>query len=129
MLLRILCVHIETSSIWAVFVNKNRYISVSLESEEDKSSTLQYEKCMHLSNNYLYIIMHKFMFPTLKHSTWKSPVFSCNHEQTDLILLYNNLTAPVWKELVKKVRIIVKTCFITCYTSDWSPLWETKSTP
>ena len=37
MLLRILCVHIETSSLWAEFVNKNRCINVSLVSEEDKS--------------------------------------------------------------------------------------------
>ena len=33
----ILCVHIETSSLWAEFVNKNRYISVRLVSEEVKS--------------------------------------------------------------------------------------------
>ena len=32
-----LCVHIETSSLWAEFVNKNRCISVLLVSEEDKS--------------------------------------------------------------------------------------------
>ena len=37
MKLRILCVHIEASSLWAEFVNKNRYISVTLVSEEDKS--------------------------------------------------------------------------------------------
>ena len=30
-----LCVHIETSSLWAGFVNKNRRISVRLVSEED----------------------------------------------------------------------------------------------
>ena len=33
----ILCAHIETSSLWAEFVNKNRCISVRLVSEEDKS--------------------------------------------------------------------------------------------
>ena len=33
----ILCVHIETSSLWAEFVNKNRCISVRLVSEEVKS--------------------------------------------------------------------------------------------
>ena len=33
----ILCVHIETSSLWAEFVNKNRCISVRLVSKEDKS--------------------------------------------------------------------------------------------
>ena len=32
-----LYVHIETSSLWAEFVNKNRCISVRLVSEEDKS--------------------------------------------------------------------------------------------
>ena len=37
MQLRILCVHIETSSLWAEFVNKNRCISVLLLSEEVKS--------------------------------------------------------------------------------------------
>ena len=37
MQLRILCVHIETSSLWAEFVNKNRCISVRLISEDDKS--------------------------------------------------------------------------------------------
>ena len=35
--LRIICVHIETSSLWAEFVNKNRCISVRLVSEEAKS--------------------------------------------------------------------------------------------
>jgi len=35
--LLILCVHIETSSLWAEFVNKNRCISVRLVSEEVKS--------------------------------------------------------------------------------------------
>jgi len=35
--LRILCVRIETSSLWAEFVNKNRCISASLVSEEDKT--------------------------------------------------------------------------------------------
>ena len=34
--LRILCVHIETSSLWVEFVNKNRCLSVRLESEEVK---------------------------------------------------------------------------------------------
>ena len=34
---RIFCVHIETSSPWAEFVNKNRCISVRLVSEEVKS--------------------------------------------------------------------------------------------
>ena len=34
---RILCVRIETSSLWAEFVNKNRCISVRLVSEEVKS--------------------------------------------------------------------------------------------
>ena len=33
------CVHIETSPLWAEFVNKNRCISVSLVSEEVKSIT------------------------------------------------------------------------------------------
>ena len=33
----ILCVHFETSSLWAEFVNKNRCISVHLVSEEGKS--------------------------------------------------------------------------------------------
>ena len=33
----ILCEHIETSSLWAEFVNKNRCLSVRLVSEEDKS--------------------------------------------------------------------------------------------
>ena len=36
-LLRILCVHIETSSLWAEFVNKNRCITVRLVSEKVKS--------------------------------------------------------------------------------------------
>ena len=35
--LRILCVHIETSSLWAEFVNKNGCISVRLVCEEIKS--------------------------------------------------------------------------------------------
>ena len=35
--LRILCVHIETSSLWAEFVNKNWCICVRLVSEQDKS--------------------------------------------------------------------------------------------
>jgi len=35
--MRVLCVHIETSSLWAEFVNKNRCISVRLVSEQDKS--------------------------------------------------------------------------------------------
>ena len=35
--LRILCVHIETSSLWAEFVNVNRCISVRLVSEEARS--------------------------------------------------------------------------------------------
>ena len=30
------CVHIETSSLWVEFVNRNRCISVRLVSEEDK---------------------------------------------------------------------------------------------
>ena len=34
------CVHIEISSLWAEFVNKNRCISVRLVSEEDKSIKL-----------------------------------------------------------------------------------------
>ena len=33
----ILCVHIETSSLWPEFANKNRCISVRLVSEEVKS--------------------------------------------------------------------------------------------
>ena len=36
MRLHILCVHIETSSLWAEFVNKNRCISVTQVSEKDK---------------------------------------------------------------------------------------------
>ena len=36
---RKLCVHIETSSLWAEFVNKNRCISVRLVTEEVKSIT------------------------------------------------------------------------------------------
>ena len=36
MLLRILCVHIETSSLWAVIVNKKWCLRVTLLSEEDK---------------------------------------------------------------------------------------------
>ena len=39
---RILCVHIETSSLWAEFVNKNRCFSVPLVSEEDKSIKLDF---------------------------------------------------------------------------------------
>ena len=39
MQLRIFCVHIENSSLWAELVNKNRFISVRLVSEEDKSFT------------------------------------------------------------------------------------------
>ncbi len=31
------CIHMETSSFWAEFVNKNRFISVRLVSEEVKS--------------------------------------------------------------------------------------------
>ena len=37
MLSRTLCLHIETSSLWAKFVNENRCISVRLVSEEVKS--------------------------------------------------------------------------------------------
>ena len=40
MQLRILCVHIETSSLWVEFVNKNGCISVRLVSEEVKSIKL-----------------------------------------------------------------------------------------
>ena len=36
LLLRILCVHIETSSLGDVYINKNKCFSVSLVSEEDK---------------------------------------------------------------------------------------------
>ena len=41
MQLRILCVHIKTSSLWAEFVNKNRCISVRLVSEKDKHLILK----------------------------------------------------------------------------------------
>ena len=34
------CAHIETSSLWAEFVNKNRCISVRLESVEDKKHVI-----------------------------------------------------------------------------------------
>ena len=37
-----LCVHIETSSLWAEFVNKNRSISVRLVSEEVKTKRIEY---------------------------------------------------------------------------------------
>jgi len=42
MQLRILCVHIETSFLWAEFVIKNRCISVRLVSEEVKSINFNY---------------------------------------------------------------------------------------
>ena len=42
----ILCVHIETSSLWAEFVNKNRCLSVRLVSEEVKSIKFYNFPCM-----------------------------------------------------------------------------------
>jgi len=45
----ILCVHIETSSLWAQFVDKNRCISVPLVSEEDKSIEFEYFYDSHYS--------------------------------------------------------------------------------
>jgi len=78
--LRRLCVHIETSSLWAVFVNKNRCISVRLVSRifhwffmrkmdpmsgfdirlvftlPPRDSSLQYKRCVHLWNNFPCII-------------------------------------------------------------------------
>ena len=47
----ILCVHIETSFLWAEFVNKNRCISVSLVSEEVK--TLNFDKFDNSHNSFL----------------------------------------------------------------------------
>ena len=49
-LLCILCVHIETSSLWAAIVNKNRRISVCLVSEEDK-------KAFNFDNLIIHIIV------------------------------------------------------------------------
>jgi len=79
--LRILCVHIGTSSLWVEFVNKNRCISVSFLSEIihiivsydqnislifmwkmdpmsgcDRDSILQYKRCEHIWNNFPCII-------------------------------------------------------------------------
>ena len=45
--MRILCVHIETSSLWAEFVNKNRCISGSLVSKEVKRITFPMTRIFH----------------------------------------------------------------------------------
>ena len=48
---RILCVHIETSFLWAKFVNKNRCISVRFVSEEVKALNL--DKFNNSHNSFL----------------------------------------------------------------------------
>ena len=48
----ILCVHIETSSLWAEFVNKNRCISVRLVSEEVKS--INFDNFDNSHNSFLW---------------------------------------------------------------------------
>ena len=48
----ILCVHIETSSLWAEFVNKNRCISVRLVSEEVKS--IKFDNFDNSHNSFLW---------------------------------------------------------------------------
>ena len=50
--MRILCVHIETSSLWAEFVNKNRCISVRLVSEEVKA--LNFDNFDNSHNSFLW---------------------------------------------------------------------------
>ena len=47
-----LCVHIETSSLWAEFVNKNRCISVRLVSEEVKS--IKFDNFDNSHNSFLW---------------------------------------------------------------------------
>jgi len=47
----ILCVHIETSSLWAEFVNKNRRISVRLVSKEVKS--IKFDNFYYSHNSFL----------------------------------------------------------------------------
>ena len=51
MQLRLLCVHIEISSLWAEFVNKNRCTSVCLVSEEVK--TWNFDNFDNSHNNFL----------------------------------------------------------------------------
>ena len=46
-----LCVHVETSSLWAEFVNKNRCISVRLGSEEVKS--IKFDNFDNSNNSFL----------------------------------------------------------------------------
>ena len=48
----ILCVHIETSSLWAEFVNKNRCINVRLVSEEVKS--IKFDHFDNSHNSFLW---------------------------------------------------------------------------
>ena len=48
----ILCIHIETSSLWAEFVNKNRCISVRLVSEEVKS--IKFDNFHNSHNSFLW---------------------------------------------------------------------------
>ena len=56
---RILCVHIETSSLCAVFVNKNRCMSV-LVSEEDKSIWFKKILMIHIKVSAMTRIFHWF---------------------------------------------------------------------
>ena len=50
--MRIICEHIETSSLWTEFVNKNRCISVRLVSEEVKS--IKFWNFDNLHNSFLW---------------------------------------------------------------------------
>ena len=57
--LRILCVHIETSSLWAEFINKNRCISVRLVSEGVKSI-----KFWKFTENFINYLCERCQAPT-----------------------------------------------------------------
>ena len=54
----ILCVHVETSSLWVEFVNKNRCISVRLGSEEVKS--IRFDNFEN-SHNYSFLWLEYFI--------------------------------------------------------------------
>ena len=108
---RILCVHIETSSLWAEFVNKNRCISVRLVSEEVKS--IKFDNFDNSHNSFLWpeFFIDFFM--------WKmDPMSGCNIRLVftlpprDSTLQYKRCV-HLWKNFPCITTLV--------YTSDYKP--------
>ena len=122
MLLRILCILIDTSSLWVVFVNKNRCISVPLVSEKDKAS--KFDNFDNPHNSFLwpeyfidYFCKNWFHVRLWHPSLVFFPPKDSLLQHKKCVHLWNNfpcissLQKPKWKTLIVSQKNCPK-CFI-----------------